>query len=98
MPMYKFDMTDSKGNETYDLVTFPSLDEAKTHTPIDKDCVITNISIYNPDSPVFEFEALDSEGNWVNDIIEAPTETEAKSTIEGMGYSITKFSGWKNDG
>jgi len=76
------------------------LDEARSYAPKDKDCVITKISIYNPDSPIFEYESRNSEGQCIKDIMEASSETEAKATIktmvEGMGYTITKFSVWKN--
>ena len=95
-------MTDPDGNESYDLVKFPSMDEAQSYKPNNKDCVIPNISVYNPDSPgfqlpVFEFEAISPEGFSFKDIIEAPTEIAAKTTIEEeMGCTITKFTAWNN--
>ena len=94
-------MTDRDGNVSYDLVKFPSIDEAQSYTPKDKDCAITKISIYDPDSPgfqlpVFEFEAINPDGHSVKDIIEAPTEIEAKTRIEEMGFTITKFTARNN--
>lgn len=46
----------------------------------------------DPEWIVFQFEAADPKGQMIKDIIAAPSADDAKSTIENMGYTITKFS------
>ena len=41
----------------------------------------------------YEFEATDAEGDWFSDTVEATSRESAISTIQSLGYFLTKFEG-----